>query len=450
MNTQNQDLPLNVEGPYRHGQKFRCRLRTPEGRKWMPSADTIEGAIEEARKAAQEPPPPEEGPGVPPTAGPETREPAPHGGPRDRSTGPGPSGVRILGPYEHEGGWRCRLVTSAGRSWAPTAPTEAAAVRYAERRAAEQASLGAITVRDAVDAFLRGKEVAGAQLSTLDGMRRGLTTFLGTSLDGPVSRLTPRRCQDLYDALQIWVGPRGHTLAIATHRSYLLMARSWGRWVVAKGWLKGTSSPLDGVKGGGRKNRGKLQLSLDEARKLYGVGLDLARQGDEGAVAVLMCISMGMRASEVLSRTPRDLDNEGTLLRVCDNALLGFKCKNDSSKRPVAVPTDLQPILAQMCRDKLPTAPLFPASTKTGRRRRQWLHSQAKRLSVLAKVTVVCPHGLRGVSATAAAAAGALPELVAKMLGHTTPEMTKQHYIKPGVSEAAQLERGVQILTKKA
>ena len=358
------------------------------------------------------------------------------------------AGVRILGPYAHEGQWRCRLVTNAGRTWARTAPTEALAIRYAERQAASAALQGRITIRDAIEAYVRSQQMAGARPSTLDGTRRALTVYWAGILDWPVGRITARRAQEQYDALQAWVGPKGHTLAVATHRSYVQTARSWGRWIAAKGWTKGPS-PVDVVKGVGRKKRGKPQLSLDEARRFYGTALEAARQGDEGAVAVLMAISMGLRTSEILSRTPRDLDNEGTDLRIADNLVLDFKCKNESSKRPVKIPTDLQPILARICANKLPTAPLFPAASRSGRRPRQWMPVQVERLCTLAGVPKVCPHSLRGVSATAAAAAGALPELVAKMLGHTSSTMTKDHYIKPGISEAAQLERGLKVLTGK-
>jgi integrase len=357
--------------------------------------------------------------------------------------------VRIQGPYPHEGKWRCRIITSAGRTWATTALTEDQAVRFAERRAAELAAQGSITVRDAIQAYGQRQQAADARPSTVDGTRRALTVFWTGMLDQPVGRITPRRAQEQYDQLQTWVGPRGHTLAVATRRAYLQHARTWGRWLVAKGWMKGPS-PVDVVKGVGRKRKGKFQLSLDEARRLYCTALDLAQQEDEGATAVLMAISMGLRASEIVSRTPRDLDDGGAVLRVCDNLQLGFKCKNESAKRPVAVPSDLQPVLAQICSGKLPGAPLFPGLSQTGRRNRQWLHTQVRRICELAKVPVVCPHSLRGVSATAAAAAGALPELVSKMLGHTSPQMTLDHYIKPGTAEAAQLERGVQALKKKA
>lgn len=435
------DAPPNIEGPYRHGSKFRCRLRTAEGRRWLPAADTLESALAAAHEAVHHPP---DHPGK--DEAPEEERPVVRAAPQPERQRVDPEGVRVLGPYRHEGAWRCRIVSSAGRSWAPTAATEAAALQCAEKQAAILARQGAITIRDSIAAYVRSKQVADARPSTLDGTRRALLVYFTGVLDWPVGRLTPRRAQECYDALQTWVGPRGHTLAVATHRSYVQMARSWGRWVVAKGWMRGPS-PMDVVKGVGRKKRGKPQLSLDEARRLYATALDVARQGDEGGVAVLMAISMGLRTSELLSRTPRDLDNEGTVLRITDNPLLGFKAKNDSAKRPVTVPLDLQPVLARMCAGKLPTAPLFPSESRTGRRPRQWMPTQVARLCALAQVPKVCPHSLRGVSATAAAAAGALPELVAKMLGHTSPTMTTQHYIAPGTTETAQLERGLKVLT---
>ena len=435
------EAPMNIEGPYRHGSKFRCRLRTAEGRRWLPAADTIETALAAAQEAVQLPPDPHVV-DVPPEDERQVVATAPE---KDRQRAD-PGGVRLLGPYRHEGAWRCRIVTSVGRSWAPTAATETEALQGAEKQAATLARQGSITIRDSIEAYVRSKQVADARPSTLDGTRRSLIVYFTGLLDWPVGRLTPRRAQECYDALQTWVGPRGHTLAVATHRSYVQMARSWGRWVVAKGWMRGPS-PVDVVKGVGRKKRGKPQLSLDEARRLYATALDVARQGDEGGVAVLMAISMGLRTSEILSRTPRDLDNEGTVLRITDSPLLGFKAKNDSAKRPVAVPLDLQPVLAKMCEGRLPTAPLFPSATRTGRRPRQWMPVQVNRLCSLASVPKVCPHSLRGVSATAAAAAGALPELVAKMLGHTDSTMTTQHYIASGTTETAQLERGLKALT---
>jgi hypothetical protein len=41
-----------------------------------------------------------------------------------------------------------------------------------------------------------------------------------------------------------------------------------------------------------------------------------------------------------------------------------------------------------------------------------------------------------------AVAAGELPEVVARGIGHASAQMTLQHYVAPGLAEAAQLARG--------
>jgi hypothetical protein len=79
-----------------------------------------------------------------------------------------------------------------------------------------------------------------------------------------------------------------------------------------------------------------------------------------------------------------------------------------------------------------------------GRRRRQWLYHETHRLCLEAgDVPLVCPHALRGVMTTIAVACGELPEIVAQALGHTDSRITLAHYIRPGVAQAAALERGL-------
>jgi integrase len=140
---------------------------------------------------------------------------------------------------------------------------------------------------------------------------------------------------------------------------------------------------------------------------------------------------MGLRASEALSRVVRDIDKEGTLLRIEENIGTAFRLKTESSKRIPKIPTFLRPILAARILGKEPTDPLFPGSLG-GRRRRQWLNVQVARRCALAGLPVVCPHSLRGIFATAAASAGETPEIVAQVLGHTDASMTIGHYIAPG------------------
>jgi integrase len=201
------------------------------------------------------------------------------------------------------------------------------------------------------------------------------------------------------------------------------------RWVAEQGWV--ADSPIEKVRGVGRRRRGKVQLSLDEADRLSRTCRAEAARGREGGTATLLCMHIGLRASEALSRVVRDIDKEGTILRIEDNDAVAFRLKTGSSKRAPKIPTFLQPILAARTLGKAPTDPLFPGSLG-GRRRRQWLNVEVARMCKLAGVPVVNPHSLRGVFATAAASAGESPELVARVLGHTDASMTVNHYIAPG------------------
>lgn len=66
-----------------------------------------------------------------------------------------------------------------------------------------------------------------------------------------------------------------------------------------------------------------------------------------------------------------------------------------------------------------------------------------------AKVPKVCPHSLRGTLASGAAASGVRLNLISAVLGHRSSRMTTQHYIRPGVMQAAELERGLAALVQR-
>ena len=424
-----------ISKPYPHGSRFRCRIRTSEGWKWCPAADSPEAAVALAQGAEE----PDSDFHL--QEDPETSNSSLQPKESVRAT-------KLEGPYSHRGKIRYRVVSSDGRRWAPAGRTEKEALRFAEHYAETTARKGNITIRDAIEAHVEGKRQAGARPATLEGTRNGLLRYFCGILDSPVGRLTPRRAQEQYDLLRQAVNPKTkRTLSVATHRSFLCQARTFGRWIVSKGWIR-SASPLEGVKGVGRKKRGKPQLGMDEARRLYAVCMREGAAGDAGAVATLACICMATRSSEVLSRVVRDLDDGGRILRVEDNDQVAFRAKSESSRRPISIPTDLQPLFAKLARDKQSAAPLFPGSL-AGRKSRQWLWSEVRRLCDLADVPVVCPHSLRGLMATLAASAGALPELVARTLGHTDATMTLNHYIQEGVSQTAQRERGLEVLTQR-
>lgn len=59
---------------------------------------------------------------------------------------------------------------------------------------------------------------------------------------------------------------------------------------------------------------------------------------------------------------------------------------------------------------------------------------------------VVCPHGLRGLWATASGRSGALSQAVAAALGHGSFTMTQRHYVEPGTIEGTRTEQLVKLL----
>jgi integrase len=346
--------------------------------------------------------------------------------------GPQHHGVRIEGPYQHRSGWRYRVATSAGRSWCASAKTQERALKIAEAVAAKAARQGSITVADALDSYIQHKKRSGVRGVTQANMGNAVRGLFRGVMDSSLSRLTQRVCQAQYEQLQGQVDPRtGKICSVSTHRAYLAQSRGFMRWVVDQGWL--AESPLERVRGVGRKRRGKVQLTLDEAHRFSQTCRREAERGDAGALATLLCLHLGLRASEALSRVVRDLDQGGTILRVRDPDA-AFLLKTGSSQRAPKIPTFLQPLLsARAAAAGDPTAPLFPGSLG-GRRRRQFLWVEVRRLCRKAGVPTVCPHSLRGLFATAAASAGETPELVARILGHTDVAMTLGHYIAPSVA----------------
>ena len=421
-------MTAQTSKPYPHHGKWRVRIRNPEGWRWGPSAETPEAAAAAAQDAMV----------APASDRAPVSEPEPV--PRACTTA---DGVRIDGPHRHRAGWRYRVITSADRRWAPVGSTEAKALRLAQRLARLYAAKGTMPIRDTIDAFLAAKAQAGIRAVTIEGYRAHLGRFFRTDIDRRLDWLTLRRAQQLYDALR-GVGRRSRSYSVATQRTALRVAKIWSAWVRERGWTR--ENVLAKVRGVGTSSRGKLQLTLDEARQLYAVCLTRAGEGDAGALAALLAVAMGLRASEIVTRTVRDIDDGGKVLRIGDNVSLGFKTKSRTSSRSLRLPADLRPLLAQHAAGKNATSLLF-ASAKGEPHRRQWVWQCSRRLCRAAGVPAVCPHSLRGVAASAAAAAGALPELVAAMLGHGSIAVTMNHYIEPGTVEAAQLERGYRSLT---
>ncbi len=353
--------------------------------------------------------------------------------------------IRYLGPYRFRGQWRCQLVNGARRTWMTPENTPERAVKVAEKFLSELTAEQPLTVADAIDRYRQYLIGKGNKPASFENTPLRLRRFFGSVLGLPLTLLTERRCQALYEELRAQKSTRtDRPLAVDTHRAYLADARSFGRWAVKAKLLR--CNPLAEIEGVGRRNNRKPQLRHDEARQLTNLCFALAPT-DDGAAAVLVALLMGLRAGEVVSRTVRDLDGGGTILWVDD--VDGWTPKTEASRRPIEVPAPLQPLLMERTRDKLPAALLFTGKRGT-RHDRGWVRKEARRLCLRAGVPVVCAHSLRGFHATAAIAAGASPHLVAAALGHESASITLTSYAAPGSAELQSRRRAISALLPPA
>lgn len=207
----------------------------------------------------------------------------------------------------------------------------------------------------------------------------------------------------------------------------LVAAQGWSAWCVKQGWLR--IDPFEGLEVTGARARGKAQLRIDEARRFVAVALD---EGTKEGIASAMALLMGMRASEVVGRQVRDVDDGARVLWI-------ERAKTRRGDRHLEVPEALRGLLLELCAGRKSTEPLF------GDVDRHWLGYHVRRLCEKAKVPVVCPHGLRGTQASISVLA--VPaEHVAAALGQTGPTVTRRHYLSKGAEERGRQRAALKVM----
>jgi integrase len=334
--------------------------------------------------------------------------------------------VKVFGPYANRGGFVLTIRDPSGPSATEFFATEAQAMRRARLlKIAAGIDLGR-TVRDALDAYETHQRVdKGNKERSVTTTRIRLTGFF-TEPTLELAKLTPTRVASYYKTK---VG----AVAVDTHRGTLSEARTFLGWCVKRGWLH--ENHLAKVEGVGRRKTGKAQLTIDEARKFTATGLALAgrRKGDLGALAALLPLLTGMRASEITNLRRRDLDDGGKILWVQEG-------KTEAARRRFVVPEVIRPLLLRAAKRLEPDDLLF------GKHWRDWPRENAHRICGLAKVPVVTAHGLRGTHATLAEGAGATGALVAQALGHEHVSTTHKHYTQAAVVDLATQNRALKVI----
>ncbi|HRI54126.1 MAG TPA: site-specific integrase [Pseudomonadota bacterium] len=251
-----------------------------------------------------------------------------------------------------------------------------------------------------------------------------MRALLGPVFDLRLGDVTERKATALYErATKEPSKKTGLPLRPATHRFYLFVVQSMWKWAQKQGYVQ--SNPWAEVEPIGRVSAGKPQLRPAEARRFAQLAEQEAVAGSGTALAALCCLSLGLRASEALGLTARDIDVEASEVYVSGT-------KTAAARRRLKVPGYLNILLGRAAAARPPMERLCGAS-------RQTLHSTVVAMCARAGVPRVCVHGLRGTHASLAVSGGASVEAVARVLGHTSTKMTLGHYITEEAATAARV-----------
>ncbi len=353
-------------------------------------------------------------------------------GPLGEPTEVAPSAPTVYGPYADGGRWRIIAVDGEVRRSLKT-ETLAQAERMRDEILAEFQRHTVRTFGEALKEYeecllARGVQSAGHNAEML---RRFLP------LRESLQSITPARAESMYQAETKRIKDNGLPVANDTHHLLLRRTKNFYGWAISKRYAK--ANPFADVRAVGRTKRGKLQLRIDEARKLVTVAMQHASALDVGSTAAVMQIFLGLRPTEAVVRVVRDLDDEGRVLWVPFG-------KTHNAKRRLQVPEVLRQILTKHAAGKSPDSPLLGPPGEP-MHKRFVVKYRLPRLCAEAGVPRVCAHSLRGLNATLALEAGAAPQSVAAALGHSTFAMTAKHYADANTIANLSMRKVTAVLT---
>ncbi len=330
----------------------------------------------------------------------------------------GTPSTRILGPYQARDKWRLVIIDGPSR--------KSMIFGSVEQAEAARASIGehlqqhVILIGEALTQFADDKRRSGCKPLSVQAVFDRLSSFLPT--DRPMASISEEEAKQIYESL-------GERFATATHHAALKRAKELYRWAMERKLV--SVNPFAQIKPVGKPRRGKLQLSLDEARKLSRDLLTDARQGDELSLALLLQVLLGLRTSEVLLRKVRDVDDGGRMLIIPSG-------KTENARRRLEVPDVLAELLRGQSLHKAPDAFLFGGTIG---HRQAWMWKGLRRYCEKLALPTVCPHSLRGLHSSLAVEAGRTSQEVAAQLGHGSFGVTALHYVRPGAIENTRIRK---------
>lgn len=206
----------------------------------------------------------------------------------------------VSGPYRHGRKWRV-VVQTGGTRTVRSYETEGEARDFIDEW---RALLDGKTVAMRLDEWLDMVKARGRPPITIATLRNAVLRLV-PHLPAKFDDVTPRTAAKAYAAL-VATG-----CSVDTHRNSLNNARSM--WTALTG--KGRPSPWDAVAGVGQRRRGKAQLTIDESRRFLSAALELG-ETEPGGTAAALCLTLALRAGEVVALEGRDVDDGGRVLWV--------------------------------------------------------------------------------------------------------------------------------------
>ena len=293
--------------------------------------------------------------------------------------------VVIYGPYAPSKGrtrWRLQVYDqTTGRKKSVTAESRAAAealIPLVEEQLRRQDSLGP-GLHDAIAQYLAHKaSVAGPLWVKTLGER--LRAFLP---DVPVSQLTPQQAAALYLKETQRIGKFG-VVSAATHHATLRNAKEFFRWLCKRELARG--NPFEKVDPIGRASAGKPQPRETDARKLDALLFAQARAGDEGSLALLMQIYLGLRSDEVLSLHVSAVEREGHKITI-------VRGKTRNARRSLEVYPELAALLWAHCAGRPESERVFAANLPK-KPKPDWMYKRLHKRCAELGLPKFCPHSL--------------------------------------------------------
>jgi len=340
--------------------------------------------------------------------------------------------VQIFGPYPPtppRTRWRVQIydpLTKTKRS--VTLATREEAELLIPQLREEIARATPLSCHEAIKQFVAYKETYVQPLSAkMIGER--LLWFLP---DMPLAHINESKAQQIYVAHTKRTGKFG-PIKPATHQARLRTTKEFFKWLVKKGLAR--SNPFAAVEPIGRANAGKVQPTETDAQKLDAVLFEGARAGEEGALALLVQLYLGLRSSEVMKLEVAAVEREGRKVTV-------VRGKTRNARRALDLFPDVAELLWPLCLNRPGSERVFarhlprcPSANYLWKR----LHHYCRR----AGIPEYCPHSLRGLHSSLALVGGATSHHVAASLGHASFATTAKHYADPSAIDNSRAKRFV-------